>query len=394
MQVFLQGNPSPIPMPVIASPNASPRALVVGSGVAGLAVALRLAALHWTVTILEADIGAVGKGHGLLLPLAASDDLEALGVMGGHLGMVLEGFDLCHRDGTCRRRFALEGCRGVLRRDLMAALQAALPAGVEQLAGRGLGLSGLPDGTYRLLTTDHGPLQADLIVAADGVASPCRRSLFPAAHLTPERVTELVLDLPVAEAWQRLEGHCLKFEDPEAGLALGLLPCGVDRVVIYAQLATDRYPLPSTLAGAAVLRQLFVGWNHWLDGWLEGLADARVHRWRTTDLDPLPCLHRGNVALVGDAAHPLLPFTSQGVPAALADALALGHGLEGVDPSRPTELMMALARYSDRRLPALAPLIEQGRHMQQQFLVPAAAGSTPMPPLAGYSSSRVAVAAG
>ncbi|MEB3266373.1 MAG: NAD(P)/FAD-dependent oxidoreductase [Cyanobacteriota bacterium] len=377
-----------------ASSSSSPRVLLVGGGVASLAVALRLARLNWEITILEADPGASGRGHGLLLPPAASADLEALGVAPRDFGMPLEGFELCHRDGSNRRLFALEGCCGVLRRDLMDALQTALPTSVHHHRGRCLGLEVRTDGTLQVITEDEGARQADLIVAADGVASPCRRSLFPGARLTPERVTELVLDLVAPGAFTKLHGHCVKFEDPSAGLALGLMPCRPDRVVIYAQLATARYPLPSPLDGTAVLHRLFMGWNDWLDAWLDAIPGAQVHRWRTTDLDPLPRLHRGNVVLVGDAAHPLLPFTSQGVPAALADALALGHCLEGVDPRRPADLATALARYSDRRLPAMAQLIDQGRQLQHQFLVPDGGDGSRMPPLAGYPSRPVTLTTG
>jgi 2-polyprenyl-6-methoxyphenol hydroxylase-like FAD-dependent oxidoreductase len=124
---------------------------------------------------------------------------------------------------------------------------------------------------------------------------------------------------------------------------------------------------------------------------LARLGGRVVHRWRTTDLDPLPRLHRGNVVLVGDAAHPLLPFTSQGVPAALADAQTLGQGLVGVDLRRPAELSTALACYSDRRLPVLAQLIEQGRQLQHRFLSPPPAGTAPLLPLAGCGSLRPAV---
>ncbi|MFN5193350.1 MAG: FAD-dependent oxidoreductase [Cyanobacteriota bacterium] len=369
----------------------APEVLIVGGGVAAIGAALSLQGRGWRITILEADPRNQQRGHGLLLPPSAADGLEQLGVPIGSWGLPIQGFDLRHREGSRHRRFDLDGWRGVLRRQLMACLLGGLADGVELRQGRGLGLVPQADGTYQVRIDNGQCLRADLIVAADGVASPCRRSLFPAAGLTPERVTELVLDLPEPKAGLLLQGQCRKYEDPEAGLALGLLPCGADRLVLYAQLATARYPLVSPLDGLAVLRRLFSGWNPSLDHWLARLGGRVVHRWRTTDLDPLPRLHRGNVVLVGDAAHPLLPFTSQGVPAALANAQTLGQGLVGVDLRRPAELSTALACYSDRRLPVLAQLIEQGRQLQHRFLSPPPAGTAPLLPLAGCGSLRPAV---
>jgi flavin-dependent dehydrogenase len=56
---------------------------------------------------------------------------------------------------------------------------------------------------------------------------------------------------------------------------------------------------------------------------LAELVPGGAHLWHTTDLDPLHQLHRDNVVLLGDSAHPMLPFTSQGSSSALEDALRL-----------------------------------------------------------------------
>ncbi len=58
------------------------------------------------------------------------------------------------------------------------------------------------------------------------------------------------------------------------------------------------------------------------------LAAAQDWRkWPLIDCDPLPGWTAGRVALLGDAAHPMVPFLAQGAAQAIEDAGALGEAL-------------------------------------------------------------------
>lgn len=282
----------------------------------------------------------------------------------------------------------MPGSLGVLRRDLVALLRQALPASVRLEAGRAIGLEARGPGSFAVVDEDQKRWCADLIVAADGVHSSCRPGLFPEARLTPERVTELVLSLADPTLRRELAGRCRKFQDPASGLALGLLPCRDERLVAYAQFATARHPAPGREGDvASFLEARFGGWNPLLERLLANLSTASSHLWHTTDLDPLPRLHCGNMVLVGDSAHPLLPFTSQGSAAALEDALCLAATLAGTDGRDAQELPIALERYSQRRSRALQPLVQQGRALRHRFLDPGSAATAPVAPLAGFAAS-------
>jgi len=76
------------------------------------------------------------------------------------------------------------------------------------------------------------------------------------------------------------------------------------------------------------------------------------------------------VLLIGDAAHPLLTFTSQGTGSAIEDALAIGGLLDnnvgkGIDPDA---LSGILGEFSRVRKPILNARLYMGRRMQDQFL--------------------------
>ena len=64
--------------------------------------------------------------------------------------------------------------------------------------------------------------------------------------------------------------------------------------------------------------------------------------------------HGGNVALLGDAAHPTLPFMAQGGNLALEDAWVLGAELD----AQPEDIPAALARYQGRRRDRAARVVE------------------------------------
>jgi 2-polyprenyl-6-methoxyphenol hydroxylase-like FAD-dependent oxidoreductase len=95
---------------------------------------------------------------------------------------------------------------------------------------------------------------------------------------------------------------------------------------------------------------------------------ARVHLWHTVDEDPATRWSKGNVALAGDAAHPLLPFTSQGVNTALEDAVLLSGLLLGCRDAGDVQDLFGV--YERQRRPALLSCVEAGRQIAREFVQP------------------------
>jgi salicylate hydroxylase len=74
------------------------------------------------------------------------------------------------------------------------------------------------------------------------------------------------------------------------------------------------------------------------------------------DREPLGRIVRGRIALLGDAAHPMLPFLAQGAAQAFEDCAALALCLR--DASDP---MAAIARYEDVRLDRVSEIQRRSR---------------------------------
>ena len=88
--------------------------------------------------------------------------------------------------------------------------------------------------------------------------------------------------------------------------------------------------------------------------------------WISERMDLLPSFSVGPVVLLGDAAHPLLAFTSQGANSALEDAACLSALLSRKLEERPID--DTLQRYYREREPRIRRYIADGDQLVEQFM--------------------------
>jgi 2-polyprenyl-6-methoxyphenol hydroxylase-like FAD-dependent oxidoreductase len=91
-------------------------------------------------------------------------------------------------------------------------------------------------------------------------------------------------------------------------------------------------------------------------------AEGVVANW-SYDIDPLPALMRGRVALIGDAAHAMSSSQARGMTAGLEDAVALGARLA---PGTSSSLAQALQGYEEERLPVVHRYQERSRQVSHR----------------------------
>ena len=247
------------------------------------------------------------------------------------------------------------------RAALIDALAARIPGVVLCLAtqvtsvetGRKAGPGG---NTAARVVTTAGDLDADLVVAADGIGSATRPALFPghpglryAGFTTWRLLTGPVTgQVPMAESWGN-------------GTVFGVMPLSDGRVYCYAAAPAS----PGARAGdeLAELVRLFGIWHEPIPQLLASARPQDVLRHDVAELAaPLPSFHRGRAALLGDAAHPMTPNLGQGACQALEDAAVISRLAAGTEPDAVTGM---LARYTAARLPRTTDvvlLVPQGRH--------------------------------
>jgi salicylate hydroxylase len=134
---------------------------------------------------------------------------------------------------------------------------------------------------------------------------------------------------------------------------------------------TETWTLESWTAPGRVDEALadFAGWNRVVRRLITEVADAatgaELYRWALYDRDPLSHWGEGPVTLLGDAAHPMLPYMAQGACQAIEDAAVLAACLRLLpDPVR------ALRQYEDLRRERTAAVQLAARHNETVFHMP------------------------
>jgi salicylate hydroxylase len=368
---------------------------VFGAGIAGLMTAITLRGRGHKCRVYERSRQAHDAGMGFILVPEGIARLESFGVQltGEVSGTQLENY-LC-RNAAGRIVFEQAmpaGSRGIRRRDLTTALGRALGEDDTVVFGGELAkLEFCEDSrvTMAELKSSSGTsrIKADLYVGAEGVNSRARQAMFPDWPTTPARVSEMVGLVRCDKATQWAEHNFNKFHADDGGIAVGILPVDAEHVVWYMQFDALRFPMSRDVMDGygcrgAEARRMFVerlvhGWAHPIPSLLAATDFSRVHLWRPVDADLIPCFHRSNLVLVGDAAHPLSPFTSQGVSSAIADAVVLAREVNGAKSAG--DLEHALSRYSVERHNQCAPYVAKGRELMENFLEPLSIHSAVLP---------------
>ena len=106
----------------------------------------------------------------------------------------------------------------------------------------------------------------------------------------------------------------------------------------------------------------FADWHPAVRELLGATPEGGCFKWALFDRDPIERAARGRIALLGDAAHPMLPFMAQGAAMAIEDAVVLARcwtGAAGVEG--------AFGRYTAARMPRTAWAQLRSRHAQHVY---------------------------
>ena len=343
------------------------RVAIIGGGIGGLTAANALSRSGIETAVYEAAAELKEIGAGVALHANAMRVLRAIGVEDGvrevagrSQWQVMRNWKTGRVIGkTSRQRaaatFGIEGAT-VHRADLLDVLAGALPAGIVTL-GKRCEQVRTDGGTAVARFTDGSEIEADIIVGADGIHSPVRASLFgpDAPRFTGKICYRSVIPAgDVRGAPPATEGA--QWFGPHGTIVLYPLR-GEELVNVVCHYDDDSYRHESWVAECdrAEVLSRYAGWHESL---LRLFAAGDTwYKWALYDRDPIPRWTSGRVTLLGDAAHPMLPYLGQGACQALEDGAVLATALaaEAADP------VTGLARYERTRRPRASQVVLAAR---------------------------------
>jgi salicylate hydroxylase len=334
---------------------------VLGAGVAGLAVARALALKGALVTVLEQADAIREVGAGLQISPNGAKVLTALG-LGEALSaasMRAQAVELRDgRDGDLVLRLDLaklrpdQGYHFLHRADLIDLLaKGARDAGVQMRLLQKVETVDLTGARPRIVTALGDEFLTEIVVGADGLHSPTRKALngtiapfFTRQVAWRATIPAVSTDAPVAEVHMGEGRHLVSY--PLRGGTLRNIVAVEERNAWVEESWSLR-------DDAMELRLAFESFGPGVQGWLEQVEDVYLWGLFRHPVAPLwsRMLPEGAAVILGDAAHPTLPFLAQGASMALEDAWLLADRL-----SRQP-LAEALSAYQAARAPRCTRIV-------------------------------------
>lgn len=342
-------------------PSRKPKVLIVGGGIGGLTTALALKLRGIDALLFEQAAAFREVGAGIQLSCNATRILTALGVGEALAGIAVypEGRDYRAWDTGERLFWTPLGRRAEVtfgspyyhahRAELLGVLLDALGQQGLRLSSRVSTFSQDAD-SVAITLADGATFEGDILVAADGIHSTVRSGLFGQEQ---PRYTGNVAwrGLVPAEAIAHLQLE--KVTGVWMGPDRSIVQYYVSAGRTFNWIGISRSPLPSReswLAEGDVNDALadYAGWHPTIQTVIS--ATATVLRQALYDREPLASWNVGRVVLMGDAAHPMLPFYAQGAAQSIEDAYVLA-GCIAIWPGEPA---VALSQYVRLRQPRTA----------------------------------------
>ena len=329
---------------------------LLGAGIAGLACARALALRGAEVTVLEQADTIREVGAGLQISPNGAAVLRALG-LGEALdraGTAATGVRLI--DGPTAEPVLSMDLRGrdfrlLHRADLIALLlEGARGAGAELRLLQRIETVDLTGARPRIVTAQGAVLTPDLLIGADGLHSHTRAALngAAAAVFTGQVAWRAVLPEAEAEDTAALaEVHM----GPGRHLVSYPLRGGRQRNIVAVEERSRWAEESWTLRDDPMdLRLAFETFSPRVRGWLDRVEE--VHLWGLFRHPVARHWHGGRAVILGDAAHPTLPFLAQGANMALEDAWVLADCLARHDTPEA-----AFAAYQQARAARCARIV-------------------------------------
>jgi salicylate hydroxylase len=316
----------------------SPRILIAGGGIGGLAAALGLARHGYSVTVLEqaAKFGEIGAGIQLgpnafhaFDTLGVGDAARDMAVYIDNLRLMdaVSGEEIVHipLDEPFRQRFG-NPYAVVHRGDLHGVLLTACrenPLVELRVQCEVTGYEHGGTGVHAIIAGGD-PVLGDALIGADGLRSAVRRQVVGDGAPRVSGHTTYRSVIPTDQMPEDLRWNAATLW---AGPKCHIVHYPLSDWRVFNLVVTYHDDAPEPVAGKPVPKDVVRrGFDHIHERARQIIEHGKDWKmWVLCDRDPVETWRDGVVTLLGDAAHPMLQYYAQGACMALEDAVCLSH---------------------------------------------------------------------
>ncbi len=358
--------------------------LIVGGGIGGMTAAACLLRAGFHVDVFEQapQLGEVGAGIQLsanpmrvLRHLGLVETLEQLGVRPASYQFKM--FDTAEvlqeiplGDGYLERHGVpyLSVHRADLLDTLIGAVR-ALKHDAVTLNAKVTDFSEDGDGVT-LRFQDGGDVRGDVLIGADGIRSMVREKILgrTAVHYTGDQSWRILVPAERLHAGMRPDTVNICVGPGKHGVVYPIRSDGLVNMVGCVEYETWDDESWTARRPWAEMKADFAGWHGNIQAIIDNADKDQCFRWAMNNRPPVDNWRTARAALLGDAAHPSLPYMAQGGAMAIEDGAVIARALQQED-----DVSDALELYQRNRLERTARIVNESSANRDMFHLPSEA---------------------
>jgi salicylate hydroxylase len=347
-----------------------PKVLIAGAGLGGMAAAGCLLQKGYHVRVFEqaAELGELGAGIHLsanavkvLWHLGLADDLEKIGSKPkAYVFRLFQSGEILQTFALGEEHYRLNGAP--YYHFHRADLHDLLVRRVQQLDPEAVALNSTAEAftqtgsTVVLHLGDGRREEGDLLIGADGIKSVIREQILGAteAHFTGDTAWRVLV--PQGRLGNDFMDRVMTVWVGPGAHAVTYYVRGGDLLNFVGLVENPNWKVESWIVKSdwSEMRNDFSAWNSDIQRIIDNADKDQCYRWALFDRPNAERWNQGHVTLLGDSAHPMLPYLAQGAVMAIEDAAVLTRCLDRFD-----SIEEAFDVYQRNRIPRTSRVVDE-----------------------------------